>query len=139
LKNDRHVRGYGKTTGSGKFLALCSQFSCPSRGTRYGNYLQDHSSAQYFDGIATNADIGNAFPFPRCSHMHFAWATAFDALQNHHLLVTICDAVLHHPAGSTARCRSGGWVFTAVKKHSRSSFEAAFAPVWTEKVEKIRA
>ena len=69
-----------------------------------GDYSQDHGSAQYFHGIATDADIGNAFPFPRRSDMHFAWATALDALPNHHLLVIFCDAVLNHPAGSAA-CR----------------------------------
>jgi hypothetical protein len=66
-------------------------------------YLQRHGSAQYLNGIATDADIGNAFPFPRCPDMNFAWAPAFYALVNHHLLVTICDAVLDHPTGSAAR------------------------------------
>src|SRR5919106_7083855 len=99
---------------------------CPaSHG--YGDYSQDHSSAQYFHGIATDADVGNPFPFPRCSDMHFAWAAALDALLNHHLLITICDAVLNHPTGCATSGRSRGWIFAAVEKHSSSSFELAFA------------
>ena len=104
-----------------------------------GDYSQDHGSAQYFHGIATDADIANASPFPRCPDMHFAWATALDALPNHHLLITFCDAVLNHPTGSAACRRSRGWVFATVKKHSCSSFEPAFAPFGTKKVEKVRA
>jgi hypothetical protein len=62
-----------------------------------GDYSQHHGSAQYFHGIATDAHIANASPFPRCPDMHFAWATALDALPNHQLLITFCDAVLNHP------------------------------------------
>ena len=65
-----------------------------------GDYSQRHGSAQYFRGIATDADIGNASPFPRCPDMHFAWATALDALPNHHLFITFCDAVLNHPTAA---------------------------------------
>ena len=104
-----------------------------------GDYSQHHGSAQYFHGIATDADIANASPFPRCPDMHFAWATALDALPNHHLLITFCDAVLNHPTGSAACRRSCGWIFATVKKHSCSSFEPAFAPLGTKKVEKVRA
>src|SRR5882724_7987714 len=64
-----------------------------------GDYSQDHGSAQYFHGITTDADIGNAFPFPCRPDMHFAWATTLNALPNHHLLITICDSVLDHPTG----------------------------------------
>src|SRR6266550_6275424 len=70
--------------------------------------------------------------------MHFAWATALDALPNHQLLITFCDAVLNHPTGGAACRRSSGWVFATVKKHSCSSFEPAFAPFGTKKVEKVR-
>ncbi len=104
-----------------------------------GDYSQHHGSAQYFHGIATDADIANASPFPRCPDMHFAWATTLNALPNHHLLITFCDAVLNHPTGSAACRRSGGWIFATVKKHSCSSFEPAFAPLGTKKVEKVRA
>ena len=104
-----------------------------------GDYSQDHGSAQYFHGIATDTDIANASPFPRCPDMHFAWATALDALPNHHLLITFCDAVLNHPTGSATSRRSRGWIFATVKKHSCSSFELAFAPFGTKKVEKVRA
>src|SRR6476659_7019382 len=65
------------------------------------DYLQYHGSAQYFHGISTNADIGNASPFPRCPDMHFARTTTLNALLNHHLLITFCDTVLNHPTGST--------------------------------------
>src|SRR6266567_2518631 len=104
-----------------------------------GGYSQDHGSAQYFHGIATDADIGNAFPFPRRPHMHFAWAATLNALPNHHLLITICDSVLDHPTGSAACRRSRSWVLATVKKHSCSSFEPAFAPLGTKKVEKVSA
>ena len=103
-----------------------------------GDRSQHHGSAQYFHGIATDADIGNAFPFPRRPDMHFAWATALDALPNHHLLITLCDSVLTHPTGGAARRRPCGRIFTAVKKHSSSSFKPAFAPFGTQKVEKVR-
>src|SRR5436190_550000 len=69
-----------------------------------GDYSQDHCSAQYFRGIATDADIANASFLSRCPDMHLAWATTLNALPNHHLLITFCDAVLDHPTGSTA-CR----------------------------------
>jgi hypothetical protein len=81
LKHDWHVCGYGRI-----------------------DYSQHHGSAQYFHGIATDADIANESRSPRCPDMHFAWATALDALPNHHLLITFCDAVLNHPTGSAA-CR----------------------------------
>src|SRR5262245_24045253 len=102
-------------------------------------YLKDHRSAQYFHGITADADIGNAFPFPLRSNMHFAWATALHTLPNHDLLITIRDSVLHHPTGSAACRRSCGGVFTAVKKHSSSNFELAFAAFGAEKVEQVRA
>jgi hypothetical protein len=70
--------------------------------------------------------------------MYFAWATALDALPNHHVFITFCDAVLHHPTrGATSR-RSRGWIFATVEEHSSSSFKPAFAPFGTEKVEKVR-
>src|SRR6516225_6420050 len=103
----------------------------------YSDYSEDQCSAQYFHGVAPNADIGNAVPFPRCPDMHFAWTTALDALLNRHLLVTICDAVLHHPTGSTACRRSGGWIFATVKKHSSSSFQPAVVPFRAKEVEKV--
>jgi hypothetical protein len=101
LKHDRHVCGYGKTTGSGKFLPspVCN-FSVRPASRDNGDYSQDQGSAQYFHGIATDAHIANASVLPRCPDMHFAWATAFDALPNHDLLITFCDAVLNHPTGS---------------------------------------
>jgi hypothetical protein len=71
--------------------------------------------------------------------MHFASATALDALPNHDLLIGFCDAVLDHPTGSAACRRSSGWVFATVKKHSSSSFKLAFAPLGTKKVEKVSA
>jgi hypothetical protein len=71
--------------------------------------------------------------------MHFARATALDALPNHHLLITFCDAVLNHPTGSAACRRSRGRVFATVKKHSSLSFEPAFASLGTKKIEKVRA
>jgi hypothetical protein len=104
LKNHRHVCGYRKTTGSAKFLPLRPQPSARPTSRDDGNYSQDHGSAQYFNGIAADADIGNAFPFPRRPDMHFAWATTLNALPNHHLLITICDSVLDHPTrGATSR------------------------------------
>src|SRR5262245_31687712 len=87
-----------------------------------GDDSKRYGSAQYFHGVAADAYISDAFPFPRCSDVDFARATAFDALLNHHLLITVCDAVLDHPTGSAACSRSGGWIFTAVEKHSSSSF-----------------
>jgi hypothetical protein len=69
-----------------------------------GDYSKHHGSAQYFHSITTDADIANAPHFPRCPDMHFAWATALDALPNHDLFITFCDAVLNHPTGSAA-CR----------------------------------
>ena len=83
---------------------LAVHLSVRSASRENGDYSQDHGSAQYFHGIATDADIANASPFPRCPDMHFAWATALDALPNHDLLITFCDAVLNHPTGSAA-CR----------------------------------
>src|SRR3954453_9566045 len=103
------------------------------------DHSQHHGSAQHFHGVTTDADIANAFPFPRRPDMHFAWAPALDALPDHHLLVTFCDAVLNHPTGSAACCRSGSGVFATVKKHSSSSFEPVFVSLGTEKVEKVRA
>src|SRR5205814_9399495 len=98
-----------------------------------------HGSPQYFHGLATEAAIATASSFPRCPDMHFAWATALNALPNHHLFITFCDAVLNHPTGSAACRRSRSWVFATVKKHSCSGFEPAFAPFGTKKVEKVRA
>src|SRR5712675_2254200 len=69
-----------------------------------GDYSQDHGSAQYFHGVATDSNIGNAFPFPRRPDMHFAWATTLNALPNQHLLITRCDAVLDHPTDSAPGC-----------------------------------
>src|SRR5205809_6375520 len=114
---------------------LRPQFSVRPASRDDGDYSQHHRSAQYFHGIATDADIGNASPFPRCPDMHFAWATALDALSNHDLLIGFCDAVLNHPTGSAACRRSSGWVFATVKKHSSSSFKLAFAPLGTKKIE----
>jgi len=117
LKHDRHVCGYGKTTGSGKFP--CSPSAILASVPRHATTAIAHrttSSAQYFHGIATDADIGNASPFPRRPDVHFAWATALDALPNHDLLIGFCDAVLDHPTGSAACRRSSGWVFATVKK-----------------------
>src|SRR5512133_1736530 len=89
---------------------LRPRFLCPSPVRDNGDYSQDQGSAQYFHGIATDTDIANTSPFPRCPDMHFAWATALDALPNHHLFITFCDAVLNHPTGSAACRRSGGWI-----------------------------
>src|SRR6476620_11401339 len=114
------------------------QFSGRPASRDNGDYSQHHRSAQYFHGIATDANIGNPSPFPRRPNMHFAWSTTLDALLNHHLLFTFCDAVLNHPTGSAACRRSRGWIFATVKKHSCSSFEPAFAPLGTKKVEKVR-
>ena len=44
--------------------------------------MGEHRSAQYFHGIAANADVCDALTFARCSDVHFAWATALDALAN---------------------------------------------------------
>jgi hypothetical protein len=71
--------------------------------------------------------------------MHFAWATTLNALPNHHLLITFCDPVLNHPTGSATCCGSRGRILATVEKHSCSSFELAFAPLRTKKVEKVRA
>src|SRR3954469_16717882 len=100
---------------------------------------QHHGSAQYFDGVTTDADIAHASPFPGRTDMHLAWPAALDALANHHLFIVFCDAVLDHPTGSAACRRSRSWVFATVKKHSSSSFKLAFASLGTEKVEKVRA
>src|SRR5215831_16279928 len=102
-----------------------------------GDGSQHHSSAQYFHGISAHANVGNAFPFPCRPDMHLAWATALDALSNHYPLIATCDAVLDHPTRSAACCRSCGWVFATVEEHPSLSFESAFAPFGTEKVEKI--
>src|SRR3982751_3394333 len=103
------------------------------------DHSQHHGSAQYFDGVTTDADIAHASPFPGRTHMHFAWAAALVALSNHHLFIIFCDAVLDDPTGSAPCRRSRGWIFATVKKHSSSSFKAAFASLGTEKVEKVRA
>src|SRR5437763_15219507 len=103
------------------------------------DHSQHHGSAQYFHGITTDADIVNAFPFPRCPNMHFAWTAALAALPDQYLLVTFRDAVLDHPTGSAACRRSGSWVFATVKEHSSASFEPLFVSLGTEKVEKVRA
>jgi hypothetical protein len=103
------------------------------------DHSQHHCSAQYFDGVTTDADIANASIFPRRSHMHFAWAAALVALSNHDLFITFCDAVLNHPTGSATCRRSCSWIFAAVKKHSSSSLKLAFASLGTEKVEKARS
>src|SRR5882672_2707816 len=118
---------------------LVHNFSVRPASRDDGDRSQDHGSAQYFHGIATDADIGNASPFPRRPDMHFARATTLNALLNHHLLVTFCDAVLDHPTGSAACRRSRGWIFATVKKHSCSSFKLAFAPLGTKKIEKVSA
>src|SRR2546423_13682864 len=117
---------------------LRPQFSVRPASRGNGDYSQHHGSAQYFHGITTDADIGNASRFPRRPHMHFAWATTLNTLPNHRLLITFCDAVLNHPTGSAACRRSRSWVFATVKKHSSSGFERAFAPFGTKKVEKVR-
>src|SRR6266446_9459405 len=84
--------------------ALRPQFSVRHGSRDNGDYSQHHGSAQYFHSISTDADIGNAFPFPRRPDMHFAWATTLNALPNQHLLIIICDAVLDHPTrGATSR------------------------------------
>src|SRR4051812_7366744 len=103
------------------------------------DHSQHHGSTQYFPGIATDADIANASPFPRRSDMHFAWPAALDALSNHHLFIIFGDAVLDHPTGSAPCCRSRSWIFATVKKHSSSSFKMAFAPFRMKKIEKVRA
>src|SRR3954454_11860781 len=102
---------------------LAVHLSVRSASRENGDYSQDHGSAQYFHGIATDADIANASSFPRCPDMHFAWATALNALPNHHRLIIFCDAVFNHPTGSTACRRSRSWIFATVKKHSCSGFE----------------
>src|SRR5437870_7051246 len=114
------------------------QFSLTSvdSGGGNGDHSQHHGSAQYFHGIAAYADVGNALAFAACSDVHFAWAAELDPLANQHLLVTVCDFVLDHPTGGAAGGRSCGRVFAAVKKHSSSSFKAAFAPFGTQKVKK---
>jgi hypothetical protein len=129
------VCGYDKTTGSAKFLPLRPQFGGGPASHDDGDYSQDYGSAQYFHGITADTDVTNAVPFPRCSDVNFARATALDALLNHHLLITICDAVLNHPTGGATSGRSRGWIFAAVEKHSSSSFELAFAAFGTKKVE----
>src|SRR5437588_3081259 len=103
------------------------------------NYSQHNGAAQYFHGIAAHADVANALAFPGCSDIHFTWATALDSLTNQHLLIALCYAVLDHPTGSATGRRACGWIFAAVKKHSRSSFKPAFAPFGTQKVEKVGA
>jgi len=103
------------------------------------DHSQHHCSAQYFDGVTTDADIANASIFPRRTDMHFAWPAALDALSNHHLFIIFCDAVLDHPTGSAPCGRSRSWIFATVKKHSSSSLKLAFASLGTEKVEKTRS
>jgi hypothetical protein len=102
-----------------------------SRGN--GDYSQHHGSAQYFHGIATDADIRNTFPFSRCQDMQFTWATALDALPDHHLFITPRDAVLNHPTGSAASRGTCRWIFAAVKEHSGSSLKPAIPPFRTQK------
>src|SRR5439155_6660897 len=104
-----------------------------------GNYSQHHGSAQDFHGIAAHADVGNALSFARCSDIHLARATTFDALTNQHLLISFCDSMSNHPTRAAACRRPCSWVFAAVKKHSRSSFKSAFASFGTQKVEKVGA
>src|SRR5438552_16517804 len=103
------------------------------------NYSQHNGAAQYFHRIAAHADVGNALAFPGRSDIHFTWTTALDSLANQHLLIALCDAVLDHPTGGATGRRTCGRIFAAVKKHSRSSFEQAFAPPGTQKIEEIRA
>ena len=102
-----------------------------------GDYSQHHRSAQYFHGIAAHADVGNALAFAACPDIHLAWTTALDSLANQHLFIALCDFVLDHPTGGAAGRRSCGRIFAAVKKHSSSSFEPAFAPLGTQKVKKV--
>src|ERR1700747_429129 len=54
------------------------------------DYSEDTCSAEDSACVATDANIGNAVPFPRCPDMHLARATTFNALPNHHLLITFC-------------------------------------------------
>src|SRR5262249_49272755 len=124
---------HGSTVGP-HLITFSSQASCRITG----NYLQHPRSAQYFHVIPTDADIGNAFPFPHCPDMHFTWAPALDALSNHYLLIIFRHSVLDHPTrGATSR-RPCGRVLPTVEEHSSSSFEPAFASFGTEKVEKVR-
>ena len=81
---------------------LAVHLSVRSASRENDDYSQGHCSAQYFHGIATNADIGDASAFARRPDMHFAWATALDALSDYDLLITLCNAVLNHPTGSAA-------------------------------------
>src|SRR4030095_7294394 len=67
-----------------------------------------------------------------------AWSMTLNALPNPHLLIPFFDAVLNHPTRGAACCRSRGWIFATVKKHSCSSFEPAFAPLGRKKVKKVR-
>ena len=93
-----------KPRGRASFSLCVHNFSVRPASRDNGDYSQDHGSAQYFHGITTDADIGNASAFPRRPDVHFAWATALDALLNHHLLITNCDSVLDHPTrGATSR------------------------------------
>src|SRR4030088_2896562 len=68
-----------------------------------GSDLKTHTSAQHFDGVSANANVGDTLAVSRGSHIHFARTTSFDALSNHHLFVTVCDPVLDHPTGGTTR------------------------------------
>ena len=114
----------------------------PERGLPPGQ-AQPHQGtrgkrAGFLDRMATHAHIGDALSLSSRSDVHLAWPTAFDALSDHHLLITFCDAVLNHPTRSASCCRSRGWILTTVKEHSSLSFKSPFAPFGTKKVEKVR-
>src|SRR5438552_6171405 len=130
---------YGKTKPSSKFLTLrAGSNASPALGDN-GDYSQHHGSAQYFDRVATHANIRDALPLPRCPDIHLAWTTAFDALSNEYVLIAVCDSVLDHPTGSAAGGRSCRGIFATIKEHASSSFKPAFGSFWAQKVEKSGA
>src|SRR6266480_7572788 len=145
LKNYRRakVRTIGAKFPKAFSRARSSLIRNSTRRARFerdnGDYSQHHRSAQNFHGIAAYADVGDARALPRCSDIHLTRTTALDALANQHLFITLCDSVLDHPTGSAAGRRSCGRVFTAVKKHSSSSFKPVFASFGTQEVEKVSA
>src|SRR5205823_3481477 len=82
-----------------------------------------------------DTDVRDAIAFPRCPNKNFTRPANLDTLADQHLLVAVCNAISHHPTGSTARRRTGGRIFAAVEKHARAHFKRIFTPFWTKKVE----
>ncbi len=96
--------------------------------------LKTHGSAEHLHGVSAHANVCDTFAVACGAHMDFARTTHLDALSNHYLFITICDAVLDHPTRGAAGRRSRSWIFTAIKKHARPGFPPALVPIRTEQV-----